>query len=250
MNIHFTDKNLLKKLQEATIVKSEVGSSIYNLSDKNSDIDYLYIYKENLDNLKSFMFEHHQLQYKDKNIDHNFTNIQTFIRNTLTGDSTINIETIFSKLKDTKLDFLYQNRYKFINYNIIKSYLGLAKRDLKMYLSGIDRTSKKLTHFYRSVLFAEDLIVNKNLNVLKDNEFLRDTKFKNKNIEYIDVFKNKMDYLRSLNNKNLEQNKIQRYMDSNSLKNIDEFVKSLGYSEININYKNLFYDAMSNGIKY
>lgn len=249
MNIHFDDISLKNKLIQSTIIKVEVGSSIYGLKDENSDTDYLCIYRESADNLKSFMYEHHQLQYKDYNVDWIFTNVQTFIRNILTGDSTINLEVLFSRsLIGTELEFLWMFRHNFINYNIIKSYLGLAKRDLKMYLSNKDKTPKKLSHFYRSVIFAEQLIGGE-LNLTEHHQFLYDTKFNNKNEEFLIEFKAKMEYLRILNNENLEQNKIPRIMDIKTLEIIDREIKKIKTSK-NINYKNLFYEALSNGIKY
>jgi len=250
MNIHFDDNKLFNSLQQHTIKSIEVGSVMYGIKSEISDTDYLCIYREDTENLKSFMYEHHQFQYKGTNTDYNFTNVQTFIRNILTGDSTINFEVLFSRsLIGTELEFLFIFRHNFINYNIIKSYLGLAKRDLKMYLSGKDSTPKKLSHFYRSVLFAEQLMGGE-LDLLKHRDFLYGTKYKHENEKYLLDFKTKMIYLRDLNNKNLENNKIERIMDAKMLHIIDRETKKIPSSAINIDYGMISYLALANGIQY
>ena len=61
-----------------------------------------------------------------------FINIHSFLSNAISGDSTINFGVINSKqILGTELDFLYKYREYFYNYKIIRSYLGLARRDLK-----------------------------------------------------------------------------------------------------------------------
>jgi predicted nucleotidyltransferase len=164
MNIHFTNKELFDDLQSRTFLKVEIGSSLYGLNNSSSDLDYLYIYQESQEELLSLNWTHHQFQFKENNIDHNFTGLRNFIRNILTGDSTINFEVLYSdEIKDSSLNWLL--KYKFDNYNIIKSYLGLAKRDIK-YLryntSGFNHFSaqdyKKATHFLRGVEFAKRLL--------------------------------------------------------------------------------------------
>lgn len=157
MNIHFKDENLYHSLIKNTCTQFKVGAHIYALENENSDIDFLNIYFENNQNRNSFLWEHHQLQFKKHNIDNNFTTLQGFIRNILVGDATINIEVLFSEqMRDSSLNWLWEMRYSFINYNIIRSYLGMAKRDLKDWrkdtFNGVKsslKTNKKLTHFLR-----------------------------------------------------------------------------------------------------
>jgi len=100
----------------------------------------------------SFLWEHHQLQYKEDGIDHLFVDLHSFIRNIMTGDSTINFE-VLHELKNSSLNFLYENRNFFYSYNIMKSYLGFAKRDLKQCLINgeFNHNFKKLSHATRCV---------------------------------------------------------------------------------------------------
>lgn len=43
MNIHFTNEKLFDTLNDNTIIKIRVGSHMYGLDNKNSDIDYFTI---------------------------------------------------------------------------------------------------------------------------------------------------------------------------------------------------------------
>jgi predicted nucleotidyltransferase len=276
MNIHFNEIELFNNLHSLSVFKSEVGSYLYGLKNKSSDIDFLSIYIEPNLNLYTFLWEHHQLQYKTNSIDYNFTTLTSFIRNILTGDSTINFEMLFSdNLKNSELNFLYENRQYFINYNIIKSYLGLAKRDLKYWKKDTNNclkhsieTNKKLSHFVRGVLFAEMLLNNKFtlklnksfiLNYEKsDLDILIDIKNSDfqVDLDFINFIEEKMYDLRKLLNHKFEQGYIYKYMNPIKMKEIDSFIKdfiSSKQNEINIShidYHNLFYESLENGIKY
>jgi len=157
MNIHFIDKNLFNKLMTNKLLQIEVGSVMYNLKDEFSDTDYLIIYVPFKNQLTSCFNNPHQLQYKKNNVDYIFVDLITFIKNTISGDSTINFEICNSTdLLNTKLEFLYENRIAFYNYKLLRSYLGLARRDLnninKITKHKIDSNrnkNKKLIHAIR-----------------------------------------------------------------------------------------------------
>ncbi len=144
MNIHFKDKNYFELLKEASLLKVEVGSSMYNINDEKSDIDYLYILPNSLFDEYSLIKSHHQLQYKEDGIDHNFTNIRNLLSNCISGDASINFEVINSEfLKNSCLSFLYENRKAFWTYNVIRSYLGFSRRDFKFYFKEKEERLKK-----------------------------------------------------------------------------------------------------------
>jgi predicted nucleotidyltransferase len=134
MNIHINEEDF-KKLSNLVICSTTVGSHLYNLANKDSDVDILHVYVSPENNRHSIVQLHHQFQYKKDNIDYLFVDLQTFVKNLLKGDSTINFESIFSHefKNSTDLSFLYENRFLFYNYNLIRSYLGLARRDVKDY---------------------------------------------------------------------------------------------------------------------
>ena len=81
----------------------------------------------------------------------------------MNGDSTINFEVINStSLIGTDIEFLYNYRKAFLTYTVIRSYLGLARRDAKHFFSAkneYDKT-KKLKHVIRGYLYSRDMIEN------------------------------------------------------------------------------------------
>ena len=276
MNIHFNNKKLFASLNAQTIAKIKVGSHMYGLNNTSSDEDFLSIYSEPKSNRNSFMWEHHQLQYKENNVDYNFTNLQTFIRNALTGDATINFEVLFSDgLIQTDLQWLYSFRNHFINYNIIKSYLGLAKRDLKYWKKDTSNmrnhtseTNKKLSHFVRGIIFANmlikgsftmDLINTKTYSKFNYSDLELLDRIKHGTLDYsfnmiVDFFEKQMHFLRVENNTNLENKKIPLYMDTKILKQLDNevinFTNTFKDRIDKVDYGELYYDALENGLHY
>ena len=115
-----------KKLKKATIAKVRVGSFVYGTDTIESDEDFLYIYATSENELLSVIQTQHQLQYKSNNgyylntrdIDHNFVSLHNFIKNIISGDSSINYEVIQSEeLIGTDLEWLikYRNNIEFTN---------------------------------------------------------------------------------------------------------------------------------------
>ena len=226
----------------------------------NSDTDYLSIY---LDPTFSFYWEHHQLQYKGDNTDYNFVELRNFVRNILTGDSTINLEVLFSNQIDNNsiLGFLNDFKYDFINYNIIKSYLGQAKRDLKTFKS--KRNFKKLAHSFRGFIFAYQLFYEKDLDVKMDTHYLygvisdKDVYLGLLNGEEFSVnLKTLISDLRVEVTTAFEKGKLHKMMSVRRLKELDNYVKEVyekNYKKNNyktIDYKNILYDVLENGITY
>jgi hypothetical protein len=104
--------------------------------------------------------------------------IITFIKNLVSGDSTVNYEIIHGEeIKSTDLSFLYDYKNDFSTFNIAKAYLGFAKRDIKSYNNRIDSTEKRgaLLHILRSNYFAYH-IINNNVNINSIYEKLRSKK--------------------------------------------------------------------------
>jgi len=272
MNIHI-DKEVFTQLEKATFATFEVGSPLYNLQTEESDKDLLSIYIEDDLTSKSFLWEHHQLQYKEEKVDRNFTTLQGFIRNILTGDATINFELLFTEeMKNSSLDFLYKKRFQFINYNIIKSYLGLAKRDFKSAFKGLHKTNNKdalksLSHAVRGVMFADQLIFDpENFNMKNEDDsyvkyynnrdllfHIKTGEFSKEEIEFImKIYIDKMEDLRSTLNHKLIKGDIERIGSFSFLKDIDTLV--IVISKIQGNKENIsrdmFYETLSKGIQY
>lgn len=163
MNIHFADKKLKEQLDHSTIFEIEVGSGMYRLKTSESDTDILKIYLEGDLNLTSITPNHHQLQYNDteNNIDYIYTSLGQFVKNIISGDSTINYEVLQSPEFRKEFKDLYFFVNKLDKINTIKSYLGMAKRDIKMLKK--EPSNKKAYHIQRGILFAESMLNNINI---------------------------------------------------------------------------------------
>ncbi len=163
MNIYINNEEIFEQLKQASLVKVLIGSHMYGLNNENSDIDYLYIYATSHNELLTPFQTHHQLQFKENRIDHNFVSLHTFLINLLKGDSTINFEVIHSNaLNNTELEFLNIFKNDFITYTIIRSYLGFCKRDVKQYYKMETEylKNKRLSHIIRGVKYAKEMILN------------------------------------------------------------------------------------------
>ena len=244
MNIHIKDIDLFEKLSISTIIGIEVGSKMYGLEHENSDTDLLCIYATSDRELNSFYMTHHQLQYKELNKDYIFTNIHTFIRNCLTGDATINFEVINSKkLIGTNLEFLYNSRFSFYNYKILRSYLGLAKRDIKRIdIDGkteLDK-NKKIAHAYRGFITAKKIYDKKEIELTKEEiSYIKENiwslnGFKERK-EYSDKLMSDIENFRTIINSELDNGKIVKFMKSNDQIKLQSFIEELTSSEL---YKN------------
>ena len=206
MNIHFKDEELFNSLLKSSIFQCEVGSGMYKTKTKDSDTDILIIYLEGALNSNSLYKTHHQLQFKKDNIDYIFTSLTQFVNNILSGDSTINYEVLKSdEFKNNSKYFKNLSELKIFNsYNIITSYLGMAKRDLKSLKSSY--TGKKLHHFMRGVDFAYSINNNRNIfDTLSNNrdEYLtiKESIDINDYLGKIDLYELKMNNLRDIINR-------------------------------------------------
>jgi predicted nucleotidyltransferase len=176
---------LKEQLDNSTIFKIEVGSGMYNLKTPESDTDLLCIYLEGSLNLTSITPNHHQFQYNDveNKIDYIYTSLGQFIKNIISGDSTINYEVLESSKFREQFSDLYFYMNKLDKINTIKSYLGMTKRDIKSFKK--EPSNKKAYHIERGIWFAESILnrINifctldmhrENLSTIRDPETLLD----------------------------------------------------------------------------
>jgi predicted nucleotidyltransferase len=151
MNIKIT-KEEAQKLFDRETERHVVGSHLYGCNNENSDKDILVIYKSFDSFIDSSFTPPHQFQFTEDNIDYIFTTRGQFLRNLYSGDSTINADLcLFSKTFDPD-----NKRVAYVrSYNIIKAYIGFAKRDIKMI--GNSLKDKKF-HAQRSLYTASCLM--------------------------------------------------------------------------------------------
>jgi len=270
MNIHFNDIKIFEELKKITIFSTVIGSHMYGTADISSDIDILYIYIPSYEEMNSMAYNQHQFQYKSNNVDHIFIDIFNFLKNSLNGDSTINFEILnYPYLKKSKLEFLYNMRKCFYNHKIIRSYLGLARRDLK-YLSKVDtdrEKNKKLNHILRGYTFCLNIlnsdfnpIIDHNSDLYKqiiENKKITDYK---KRFEISQMLSEKITDTRNEINKKLDNNTLgfPQYINDKDLFELDKklseniFIwrKELKESDYYSKLKDIIYDSVANGIKY
>ena len=262
MNIHFTDKDFFRTLQENSLVKIEVGSKLYGFDNADSDVDYLYIYIRPDRYDTSFVWEFQPLQYKEEGVDHIFVDLDTFVKHIMTGESTMFFE-VLHELEDTPLCSLYQRKEYFYSYNVIKSYLGLAKRDLNKVLKSVTNeytNYKKLHHGARGYWSA--LMVSKGDYSNQWEENSPDTfrllkNFKNGTInadskELVEHYQQLINVLRVNSSRDMEKGKIRRIMDPKEMAKVDCSIRNIvSYYRTNF-YLDMsyFYQALENGIKY
>ncbi len=251
MNIRIKNFDFYEQLKTRALVRLEFGSYLYGTKNEKSDTDYLYIYRTSESELRSFLQSKHPFQFKEDGFDHNFVSVHAFIRNLLDGDSTIHFEVLHSDdLKNcAELKFLYDMRYDLVNYSIIKSYLGLARRDLK--LRHKQKTeydfAKAVLHAYRGFFYAESLMEQKF--TLKNKKYLS---VYESNTFDIDLLFSQIDILRNDLNSN---NQFNRYISLENAQKLDFHLHQLMKSDIwnALNWEmnlDLFYNAFENGVEY
>ena len=239
MNIHI-EKEHYNNIIVANHVKLPIGSVIYGLNDEHSDEDYLLIYQPFVHQINNPFMNHHQFQYKENNIDYNLVDYVTFIKNLVTGDSTINFELLWSddfNNENNQINWLSDYKKDFITYNIINAYIGFAKRDMKYFnkrLTDIDR-KRGLVHIKRCILFVTELLYDNNLTLKNEKllEYKKDLNYfiiTNNNMSDSGLFKyykNQLELLKKELNLRLENKTINRFLNPEKQESI---VNKLNYS--------------------
>lgn len=254
MNIHI-GKEMFDTLMASTIGSYEFGSTLYELSTDTSDVDIMHIFVPSDNMEKSYVWDNSMFQYKEDGVDHIFTTIDGFIRNLLTGDSTINFEILHSENNFEILGFLFNNKKMFYNYSVLRAYLGFAKRDLKL-----AKDPKKMAHAIRGYNAAYSLYHNNTYNNISsesDKEHILFYKSGNKaSLEHIFELKEKVEKLRDKVNIDFDSGKIYRYSSVSDLARLDNWVFALKSSDKYMSKKQKFiditsiYDALENGVSY
>jgi len=154
MNIKITED----ELAEISLYVKEsyiIGSRMYNTHTEDSDTDVLYIITPFLKS-DEYYPNWHQFQYDsaDGKRQYMFTTKERFYRNLFSGESTINADVIMFTDFDNLSPSDKLNHCR--THNIIKAFLGFAKRDLKRYNVG----KNKHFHAARSIYCAEKLMDN------------------------------------------------------------------------------------------
>ena len=265
MNIHIEDKEIFEELKRISIHKVEIGSRMYKTNNEESDTDILYI--PSSDEINSISSSHHQYQFKEDGVDHIFTDIFTFIKNSLNGDSTINFEVINdSSLIGSDLEWLSKYKKYFRNYKILRGYLGRARKDLKQMKSksNVKEMTKKLSHGIRSYESAKQVLSNTFDSSCEDyRETLIGSRLLYNKRTIQDVareYEQKISVLREKVNSLLDSGELgmEQYMSTDGIVKLDTALSLyIGYVRVkqgNSDYyeglRVLVADAIANGIDY
>jgi len=226
MNI-LIDVNLHNKLLQGWYFKLPMGSQLYNTTTRSSDSDWLVLYYPEQNQLTTCWSNHHQMLWKntDPLEDWVWCSFQQFFQNLISGDSPLNAEVLFSKdfSKVLEIDHLKPD---LITYDLLKGYLGMAKRDLNQWEQN---PLKKSFHAWKSCHFVKELL-NKNLN--PHSELLKETWNSFSNLDKTGLFDIKQELFKEVNElrllitRSLELGNLSRYPSIETQKEIDKLLYS------------------------
>jgi hypothetical protein len=132
------------------------GSQLHGISNEGSDYDYIRIidnsFYDNFNSLAIYLPNIHSWQYDDVSTQYVWMTEKQFYFNLFSGDgnTVCDVVLLSDEFKDSAM-FLSKT------YKIIKGYLGVAKRDLKLHPNNV----KKLFHAFRSLYMAKELLENR-----------------------------------------------------------------------------------------
>lgn len=175
------------------------GSQLHGIANENSDEDYIRViddsFYDNFKTLAKFLPNIHSWQFDDSGKQYVWMTEKQFYHNLFSGDGNMIADVVLLSGKFEDPLFLCRT------YKIIKGYLGVAKRDLKLH----GNIEKKRFHATRSIYMAHSLMIN-NLPSVEEIVSLKSQKLKSRE-ELFDM----EDELRLWLNELLDKGKIDMY---------------------------------------
>lgn len=130
------------------------GSQLHGIANKESDFDYIRVIEDDFyfefGTLAKFLPNIHSFQFDSDDTQYVWMTETQFYHNLFSGDGNMVADVVL--LSGEFNDSLFLCR----TYKIIKAYIGVAKRDLKLH----GNSDKKKFHALRSMYMAESLIDN------------------------------------------------------------------------------------------
>jgi hypothetical protein len=200
MNVKITKENH-NSLCNMSYKEYLFGSQLHGISNNESDKDYIRVISDdfynNLPKIATYLPNIHSWQYDDvtNNTQYVWMTERQFYNNLFSGDGNMIADVVI--LSGEFDNVLYLTR----TYKIIKGYLGVAKRDLKLH----GNQEKKRFHAYRSIMMAEILIDGKLPTV---NDIVN---LKSKELPTKDFLMNKEKEVRKILNNMLDNQEIDLY---------------------------------------
>lgn len=153
MNIKIS-KELHERLCELEYKEYLFGSQLHGIANDNSDYDYIRVISDDFYNrfssLARFLPNIHSFQFDDEGVQYIWMTETQFFRGFFSGDGNNLADIVLLSGKFENPLFLCRT------YKIIKGYIGVAKRDLKLH----GNSDKKKFHALRSMYMAEKLMLN------------------------------------------------------------------------------------------
>lgn len=143
-----------ERLCEQSYIEYVFGSRLFGTNTKDSDYDYIRVYEyENMFPAKTYLPNIHSFQYDDikNNSQYIWMTKEQFFHGLYSGDGTMQSDILMFGGHWSKDIALNTCR----TYKVIKAYLGVAKRDLRLH-----NTDNKLFHANRSYHIANSLVDN------------------------------------------------------------------------------------------
>lgn len=150
MNIKITKKEH-ERLCQVSYEEYLFGSRLFGTHTEKSDYDYIrvYDYFDNFDSKCDWLPNIHSFQVDLDGVQYIWMTKEQFWRGLSSGDGTIQSDILmYSGKFDKEFALNMCSRY-----NVIKAYLGVGKRDLKLH-----NTDKKRFHAHRSIYTAQQLL--------------------------------------------------------------------------------------------
>ena len=141
------------------------GSQLHRIANENSDFDYVRVisdsFYDNFTSLAKFLPNIHSFQFDGVGVQYIWMTESQFFRGLFSGDGNNLADIVLLSGKFENPLFLCRT------YKIIKGFIGVAKRDLRLH----GNNEKKKLHALRSLYMAEKLI-NKELPTVKGIQLL------------------------------------------------------------------------------
>jgi predicted nucleotidyltransferase len=154
MNIKIT-KEQYERLCNLDYKEYLFGSQLHGIANKNSDYDYIRVisddFYQSFTSLAVYLPNIHSWQYDgENNTQYVWMTEKQFYHNLFSGDGNMISDVVLLSGEFENSLFLCQT------YKIIKGYIGVAKRDLKLH----GNNEKKRFHALRSLYMADELMDN------------------------------------------------------------------------------------------
>jgi len=238
MNILLQDKKVYQKL---------IQNSFLTIDLSNNKVLHFFFTSD----FNGLPFKFNFIYKSDPKTTHVFTTLHTFVYDIMDGSSMTNYELLFSDTIKKNLPFLYDSRHWFRTYNIVRSYFGSAKGDLRQATTSDVSDERKLYSLkesYRKIKTGAAIMEGVYNGEKFECEPLNKIKSFGPNEEFfLDGVWNERFELNEMLHKLLDEGKIWRFFCPLRHKDLDKMIAKFHPSERDIWFdKQIVFDALEN----